>query len=257
MAQRERERAEHARPVGEADHGADLVREQAGERRLHHEHLDLVLGPGPASGTPSSQAPSPRIAVHSSPVPKSWMNPTTTSPIDGPSAIAIESANQGMPRLAFRLPSIGSTTTTGPGAVAEDALAELLRDEREVEAPERSSTRDDGGLGGGVDGGRVVAALARAQHRLALVAGRQLGDGAGHGRRGRAAQLEPGLRVDRHSSNGAISRPLVSLGKKYVLFCGMTSPARANSSTWSIVGARTRNAAVAAPARTAATASAA
>ena len=189
-------------------------------------------------------------------MPKSWTKPTTTSPIVGPSAIAIESANHGMPRLAFRLPSIGSTTTTGP----EPSPKTRSPSSSETSVKSRPGAfehRDDGGLGGGVDGGRVVAALARAQHRLALVARRQLGDGAGHGGRGRAAQLEPGLRVDRHSSNGAIRRPLVSLGKKYVLFCGMTSPARANSSTWSIVGARTRNAAVAAPERTASTASAA
>ena len=70
-----------------------------------------------------------------------------------------------------------------------------------------------------------------------------------------AADLEP---VDAgHSSKGERRSPLVSLGKKYVLFGGMRTPARANSSTCSTVGGRTRNAAVASPLATARSASAA
>ena len=48
----------------------------------------------------------------------------------------------------------------------------------------------------------------------------------------------------------------MSFGKKYVLFGGMRSPARAEASTCSTVGARTRNAAVASPLATARFASA-
>ena len=38
----------------------------------------------PRAARRSSQAPSPRVAVHSSPEPKSWTKPNTTSPIVGP-----------------------------------------------------------------------------------------------------------------------------------------------------------------------------
>ena len=61
---------------------------------------------------PSSCAPRPRHATHSSSGPKSCTKPKKTSAIVGPSATAIESAKCGSPRLAFSEPSIGSITTS-------------------------------------------------------------------------------------------------------------------------------------------------
>ena len=59
-----------------------------------------------------------------------------------------------------------------PGlAASEDPLAELFGDEREV-LFERLEPVHDCGLGRRVDRGRVVAALALGEHRLALDAGR-------------------------------------------------------------------------------------
>ena len=46
-------------------------------------------------------------------MPKSWTKPKTTSSIVSPSATAIETEKNGMPRLALSDPSIGSTTTSG------------------------------------------------------------------------------------------------------------------------------------------------
>ena len=92
----------------------------------------------------------------------------------GPSATAIESAKNGMPRFAFTEPSIGSTTTRR-GRPRRRALAQLLGDEHEVLA-ERLEPRDDRRLGCRVDRRRVVAAFAGAQDRLALLRRRQVGE---------------------------------------------------------------------------------
>ena len=113
-----------------------------------------------------------------------------TSSIVGPSATASESEKNGIPRLAFTEPSIGSTTTRIGAARAEGPLAELLRDEHEVRV-ERLEPGDDGILGGRVDRGRVVAALALPEHRLALEAGRQLARARLDVRDAVAAELEP------------------------------------------------------------------
>ncbi len=69
-----------------------------------------------SSGLPSSSAPLPRHATHSSSGPKSCTKPNTTSAIVGPSETAIESAWCGSPRLAFSEPSIGSITTSRSGS---------------------------------------------------------------------------------------------------------------------------------------------
>ncbi len=102
----------------------------------------------------------------------------------------------------------------------EHALPELLRDEREV-LIERFESMHDGGLGGRVDRRRVVAALTRGEHGLAFDAGRQLGQHAADVADRIAADLEPRLQ------SGWKRRPLMSFGKKYVVFCGNTSPRRA------------------------------
>ena len=112
-----------------------------------------------------------------------------------------------MPRFALTEPSIGSTITRSGSARPEDALAELLRDEREVSSV-RLEPGDDGVLGGGVDRGRVVAALPRAQHGLALGTGRKVvEDGLDVGD-ARPAEVEP------VAHTGWKRRPEVSLGKK-------------------------------------------
>ena len=101
-------------------------------------------------------------------------------------------------------------------------------------AVERLEPGDDGVLGRSVDRRRVVAALPAPQHRLALGPRRQRREDALDVRDAAAAEREP---VDRHT--GWKSRPLVSFGKKYVVFCGITSPRRARSKTSSMrVGAQ-------------------
>src|SRR3954447_12269881 len=69
------------------------------------------FGSSPSSRRPLRNAPWPRVAVHSSSVPKSCTNPNSTSPIVGPDATATESEKKPMPRFAFSEPSIGSITT--------------------------------------------------------------------------------------------------------------------------------------------------
>src|SRR3954454_9394965 len=68
-----------------------------------------------SSVMPSSSAPLPRQATHSSSGPKSRTNPNTTSAIVVPWATASESAKCGSPRLALTEPSIGSITTCSSG----------------------------------------------------------------------------------------------------------------------------------------------
>src|SRR4051812_24709193 len=68
-----------------------------------------------SSRSPSSSAPRPRQATHSSSGPKSRTKPNTTSAIVVPSATARESAKWGSPRLALTEPSIGSITTCRSG----------------------------------------------------------------------------------------------------------------------------------------------
>src|SRR3954470_19626772 len=68
-----------------------------------------------SSRIPSSSAPLPRQATHSSSGPKSRTNPNTTSAIVVPSATATDSAKCGRPRLALTEPSIGSITTCRSG----------------------------------------------------------------------------------------------------------------------------------------------
>ena len=102
----------------------------------------------------------------------------------------------------------------------EDALAELLRDEREA-LVERLEPVHDRGLGSRVDRRRVVAALALGEHGLALDACRQLREHRLDVSHRVAADVEPRLH------RGWKSRPEISFGKKYVVFCGNTSPRRA------------------------------
>ena len=132
-----------------------------GRRPLEREDLDRLLRARAVSrGAPSSNAPPPRLAVHSSPAPKSCTNPNVTSSIVGPSATASESEKYGIPRLALTEPSTGSTTTrTGPPSPKPRSPSSS---ETSVKSQlERLEPTDDRVLAGGVDRRRVVAALAR------------------------------------------------------------------------------------------------
>src|SRR5438105_1591171 len=68
------------------------------------------FGRSPSSRWPLRYAPSPRDAVHTSSVPKSWTKPKSTSAIVGPLETAIDSEKNPMPRFALSEPSIGSIT---------------------------------------------------------------------------------------------------------------------------------------------------
>ena len=88
-----------------------------------------------------------------------------------------------MPRFALSEPSIGSMTMRVRPLPSSPTSSETIVASTPVEA------REDDALGRGVDRGRVVAALALREHRLALGARRQLGEHARarpRPRRGRA-----------------------------------------------------------------------
>ena len=93
-----------------------------------------------------------------------------------------------MPALRVQR-AVDRVDDNGEPAVAEDA--HLLAHELHVLAAEAV---EDHRLGGGVDRGRVVAALAVADHGLALGAARQLGEHARDVVPRGAAELEPVLR---------------------------------------------------------------
>ncbi len=116
-------------------------------------------------------------------------------------------------RFAFSEPSIGSTTTRSVGRVAERALAELLRDEVEVEPlllVQPLQAGDDRVLRRSVDLGRLVAADAGAEDRLALDPRRHAREDAAQVLDRGAAERQP--LVVRHGSSGWKSRPETSLG---------------------------------------------
>src|SRR6266849_1398353 len=62
---------------------------------------------------PPRQAPCLRIAVQASPLTRLTTQPATVSPMLGPSISASITAKNGIPCLALRLPSTGSTSTSG------------------------------------------------------------------------------------------------------------------------------------------------
>ena len=90
-----------------------------------------------------------------------------TSPIVGPSATASENEKNGIPRFAFTEPSIGSTTTL-LAPPAPNARSPSSSETSTKSSLERGEPLDDGVLGRLIDRCRVVAALARPEHRLAL-----------------------------------------------------------------------------------------
>ena len=141
------------------------------ERRLEREDLDLVLRPLRAERLAvEERAFAARAPSTPRPSRSRRRRRTRRRAIVSPSATAIESEKNGMPRFALSEPSIGSMTTRHAPAAE---LADLLGDDRRVEPVE---AREDHALGGGVDRRRVVAALAlrraRARARRASAARR-------------------------------------------------------------------------------------
>ena len=130
--------------------------------------------------------------------------------MSGPAARAIEVAKTGRPRLALRLPSMGSTTTQGP-PVAGLALADLLADQPEGAAGGLEH-RDDGVLGGPVDDHRRVPAGPRADRPAPLARG-HVADGRAGGVAGAPHHGEPAVRVGQ-SVSGWKATPVRSFGKK-------------------------------------------
>ena len=104
-----------------------------------------------------------------------------------PSATAIETEKNGIPRLALSDPSIGSTTMRkGP------SLSRMPTSSETIVAP--STAREplkDHALGGGVDRSRLVSSLAVADDRLPLDAGGQLDEDAANVLDRLAAEREP------------------------------------------------------------------
>ena len=127
---------------------------------------------------------------------------TTTSPIVGPSATASESEKNGMPRFALTEPSIGSTTTRTAPPAPNDRTPSSSETSMKS-GSERLEPRDDGVLGRRVDRRRVVAALARPQHRLALDPRRQSPRTTSMSATQAAAELEP---VDASYAGGRAGR---------------------------------------------------
>src|SRR6266566_5049083 len=64
-------------------------------------------------GSPPRHAPCPRTAVQVSPLMRFTTQPARVSPMVGPSSSASITPKKGTPCLAFRLPSTGSTSTSG------------------------------------------------------------------------------------------------------------------------------------------------
>ena len=125
-----------------------------------------------------------------------------------PCATAIEIEKNG--RIALRVHgAVDRVDDDAEVAAAERALAELLGDEGEVDAVgvQRLEPAQDGPLGRVVDDRRLVAALAGAEHALAIGAAGQLGEDATDVLGAPATELEP-VRAHR----GWNSRPVSSLG---------------------------------------------
>ena len=102
-------------------------------------------------------------------------------------------------RAAFIEPSMGSTTTWVVGLPPKRSFAQLLGNQVELVAVgvQALEQHDDGALGGGVDRGRLVAALTVSGDRLALDPAGQLDQHPLHlGDRVRRNQLQgsgPGI----------------------------------------------------------------
>ena len=175
---------------------------------------------------------------------------TTTSSIVAPSATASEREKNGIPRFAFTEPSIGSTTTVS-APPAPKSRSPSSSETSVKSRPERLEAPHDGVLGRRVDRGRVVAALAGAEDRLALDARRQLGEHRVEVAHARAAER----RASRSRVDGMEEEPREQLREEVRCLLRHRPPRRARAKTSSTRSARRRKAQSASPRSTGATAS--
>ena len=136
----------------------------------------------------------------------------------GPSATATDNAYSGNPRLALRLPSIGSITTRQRPPAPIRTLADLLGHGGEplAFAGDGCEHRQRRILGRLVDRYGQIAAGA-APELVGPASPRHVGDGRSHGIAHRATDLEPAL--GGHGSNGSSwwkAMPSRIFGKKNV-----------------------------------------
>ena len=168
------------------------------------------LGSGVVERAPVQPAPPPRSPTHSSPRAEVVDEPEADVAERRPVGDGEREGEERDPALRVHRPVDRVDDDVHRAAGAERPHAELLRDEDEIRA-EGLEPGDDRVLGSRVDRGRVVAALAGAEHGLTLGAGRQrLEHGLDVGDAG-AAEGEPVV-DGRHT--GWKRRPLVSFGKK-------------------------------------------
>ena len=163
-------------------------------------------------GAPFRSAPPPRVAVHSS----SGAEVVDVAEDDVVHRVAVGDRDRDREErdAALRVQrAVDRVDDDGPPPVALDT--DLLADDAHVLAAE---ALEDHALGGRVDRRRLVAALARADDRLALGAQRQLVE--------HARDVVPRVAAERVpvGHTGWKSRPDVSFGKKNVDFCGIVSP---------------------------------
>ena len=223
MAERERERAEHAHALDLAGQGGRGRREVLGARGLECDELQARQGTrgadrDPADARAAAAPPDPLLAAaevvdvaEDDVVHRGAVRDGDRERVERQAALGVEAA---VDRIDDDAP--------GPAA-AVDALARLLRDHRETDAVAGDLVEDAerGVLGRLVDGYRRVTAGAAAQ----LVGtprpwhgGDRLGDGVSH----RAADREPAL--GGHGSNGSSwlkTMPSRIFGKKNVDFGGI------------------------------------
>ena len=201
MAERDGKRAHHAQPVGDPHEARGTLGDEGGGRRLERENLELVLRPleelravqqraatldrGPLLAGPEVVDVRGVHIVHRSPV-----------------GDRDRDRKERDPSLRVQR-SVNRVDDDGDRAVA--FRADLLADDARA-GP--AKTLEDHPLGGGIDGGRRVAALATADDGLSLRPGRQLLEHARDIRARLAAQREPVLGLQ----SGKRTRPDVSFG---------------------------------------------
>src|SRR5919201_2800368 len=239
VAQRERERTHDPKSVVGGDDRRRLLRDGLRQRRLERQDLHPLLRPLVAQTDAIEERAAaalrrPLLArAEVVDVPEDDV-PHLRPLRDGDREREVRNPALRVQRAVDRVEDDVDAT------VAVALLAELLRHEREVEAVLAVGAlepRDDRAFRLRVDGRRLVSALAATDDRLALRTRRQIREHRAHVVDGAATDLEP-LRQTGWNNN-----PETSFGKKYVDFCGITSPLAAISKTSSIRGGRTRTAA--------------
>ena len=185
VAERERGRAHDPQAVREAGDLRRVGRDEIRARRLHHEDLDLVLRPHRAE----------RLAVEARAFAARGRPLLAAAEVVDEAEVDVvhrpavrDGDREGEERDAALRVERAVDRVDHENGVGAFEDPDLLRDDRSAG---RAEALDDRVLGRLVDRGRLVAALARAEHRLALGAGRHpLEHRLDVGDR-RAAELEP------------------------------------------------------------------